>query len=68
MVPMKQQSERFVPDYSQRIYGYGGMLPRFGNKEKRAPASHRRCSSIAGIDAASCWNATRIGRRSGMTR
>jgi gentisate 1,2-dioxygenase len=34
-VPMKQQSERFVPDYSQRIYGYGGMLPRFGNKEKR---------------------------------
>ncbi len=34
-VPMKQQSERFVPDYSQRIYGYGGMLPRFGNKENR---------------------------------
>jgi len=32
---MKQQTSAFVPDYSQRIYGYGGMLPRFGNKEKR---------------------------------
>lgn len=35
MVPKKQQSERFTPDYSQRIYGYGGLMPRFASKEKR---------------------------------
>jgi gentisate 1,2-dioxygenase len=35
MVRMKQQSERFTPDYSQRIYGYGGLMPRFSSKEKR---------------------------------
>lgn len=35
MVPMKQQSERFPSDYSQRIYGYGGLMPRFASKEKR---------------------------------
>jgi gentisate 1,2-dioxygenase len=35
MVKKKQQSERFTPDYSQRIYGYGGLMPRFASKEKR---------------------------------
>ena len=35
MVRKKQQSERFTPDYSQRIYGYGGLMPRFASKEKR---------------------------------
>ena len=35
MVQKKQQSERFSPDYSQRIYGYGGLMPRFASKEKR---------------------------------
>lgn len=35
MVQKKQQSERFTPDYSQRIYGYGGLMPRFASKEKR---------------------------------
>ena len=35
MVPKKYQSERFTPDYSQRIYGYGGLMPRFASKEKR---------------------------------
>jgi gentisate 1,2-dioxygenase len=35
MVQKKQQSERFTPDYSQRIYGYGGLMPRFSSKEKR---------------------------------
>ncbi len=35
MVPKKFQSERFTPDYSQRIYGYGGLMPRFASNEKR---------------------------------
>ncbi len=35
LVRKKQQSERFTPDYSQRIYGYGGLMPRFASKEKR---------------------------------
>ena len=35
-------------DYSQRIYGYGGLMPRFAGKQSAAPASPRRCSSIAG--------------------
>jgi gentisate 1,2-dioxygenase len=35
MVHKKLQSERFTPDYSQRIYGYGGLMPRFASKEKR---------------------------------
>ena len=35
VVEKKQQSERFPADYSQRIYGYGGMMPRFASKEKR---------------------------------
>ena len=34
-VPKKQQTERFAPDYSQRIYGYGGLMPRFAGKQKR---------------------------------
>jgi gentisate 1,2-dioxygenase len=34
-VKLKQQTERFVSDYSQRIYGYGGLTPRFGRTEKR---------------------------------
>ncbi len=35
MVKLKQQTPRFSPDFSQRVYGYGGMLPRFANKQKR---------------------------------
>jgi gentisate 1,2-dioxygenase len=35
LVSKKQQSERFSPDYSQRIYGYGGLLPRFASKRQR---------------------------------
>src|SRR5262245_39462691 len=36
-VKMKQQSSRFSPDYSQKTYGYGGLLPRFaGNKSRGA--------------------------------
>jgi gentisate 1,2-dioxygenase len=35
MVPKKQQTARFASDYSQRIYGYGGLMPRFASKEKR---------------------------------
>ncbi len=35
MVQKKQQTPRFTSDYSQRIYGYGGLKPRFASKEKR---------------------------------
>ena len=35
LVSKKQQSERFSPDYSQRIYGYGGLMPRFASKQAR---------------------------------
>jgi len=35
LVSKKQQTARFSPDYSQRTYGYGGLLPRFANKHKR---------------------------------
>ncbi len=35
LVSKKQQSERFSPDYSQRIYGYGGLKPRFAGKQAR---------------------------------
>ena len=35
MVKKKQQTPRFTSDYSQRIYGYGGLMPRFASKEKR---------------------------------
>jgi gentisate 1,2-dioxygenase len=35
LVARKQQSERFSPDYSQRIYGYGGLKPRFAGKQAR---------------------------------
>ena len=35
MVQKKQQTARFAPDYSQRIYGYGGLMPRFASKQKR---------------------------------
>jgi gentisate 1,2-dioxygenase len=35
LVSRKQQSERFSPDYSQRVYGYGGLLPRFASKQTR---------------------------------
>jgi gentisate 1,2-dioxygenase len=34
-VPKKQQTPRFTSDYSQRIYGYGGLLPRFSGSQKR---------------------------------
>jgi len=37
VVHLKQQTERFTPDYSQKTYGYGGLLPRFaGNKSRGA--------------------------------
>lgn len=35
LVSKKQQTERFSPDFSQRIYGYGGMMPRFAGKLSR---------------------------------
>ena len=35
MVRKKYQSERFTPDHSQRIYGYGGLMPRFANTKSR---------------------------------
>jgi gentisate 1,2-dioxygenase len=35
LVSKKQQTPRFSSDYSQRIYGYGGLLPRFASKQKR---------------------------------
>jgi gentisate 1,2-dioxygenase len=35
LVSKKQQTPRFSTDYSQRIYGYGGLLPRFANNQKR---------------------------------
>jgi gentisate 1,2-dioxygenase len=35
LVSRKQQTERFSADYSQRTYGYGGLLPRFAGKQKR---------------------------------
>ena len=35
LVPKKQQTARFPSDYSQRIYGYGGLMPRFASKQKR---------------------------------
>jgi gentisate 1,2-dioxygenase len=34
-VKLKQQTPRFSSDYSQRIYGYGGLMPRFANKQTR---------------------------------
>jgi gentisate 1,2-dioxygenase len=35
LVYKKQQSERFVADFSQRTYGYGGLMPRFANTKSR---------------------------------
>lgn len=35
LISKKLQSERFSPDFSQRIYGYGGLLPRFAGKQSR---------------------------------
>src|SRR5476651_268695 len=35
LVSKKQQTARFSSDYSQRIYGYGGLLPRFASKKNR---------------------------------
>lgn len=35
LVSKKLQSERFSPDFSQRTYGYGGMLPRLASKQSR---------------------------------
>lgn len=35
LVKKKQQTPRFTSDYSQRIYGYGGLMPRFASTEKR---------------------------------
>ena len=46
--PKKEQTERFPPDYSQRIYGYGGLMPRFvATKARRRPLL-ADVSSIAG--------------------
>jgi len=33
------QSERFPPDYSQRVYGQGGLLPRFVSHHRGAGAA-----------------------------
>jgi len=33
------QSERFPPDYSQRVYGHGGLLPRFVSHERGTGAA-----------------------------
>lgn len=33
------QSERFPPDYSQRVYGQGGLLPRFVSHQRGAGAA-----------------------------
>ena len=35
IVPLKQQTERFTPDYSQKTYGYGGLMPRFAGTKSR---------------------------------
>jgi gentisate 1,2-dioxygenase len=35
-VARKMQSERFPPDYSQRVYGQGGLLPRFVSHNRGA--------------------------------
>jgi gentisate 1,2-dioxygenase len=35
LVSKKQQTARFSTDYSQRTYGYGGLMPRFAVKQKR---------------------------------
>jgi gentisate 1,2-dioxygenase len=39
LVAKKQQTPRFSSDYSQRIYGYGGLLPRFAGKQRGAGLS-----------------------------
>jgi gentisate 1,2-dioxygenase len=36
LVSMKEQTARFPSDYSQRTYGYGGLLPRFASKDRGA--------------------------------
>ncbi len=48
LVSKKQQTERFSSDYSQRIYGYGGLHAAFRRQTTAAPAMLRPCSSIAG--------------------
>jgi gentisate 1,2-dioxygenase len=35
IVSLKQQTPRFSPDYSQKTYGYGGLLPRFARNKAR---------------------------------
>jgi gentisate 1,2-dioxygenase len=35
LVTRKQQTPRFSTDYSQRTYGYGGLMPRFAGKARR---------------------------------
>ena len=49
LVSKKRQSERFSSDYSQRIYGYGGLLPRFAANNSAVLEAPRRCSSIVTI-------------------
>jgi gentisate 1,2-dioxygenase len=34
LVSKKTQSERFSSDYSQRIYGYGGLMPRYASSKQ----------------------------------
>ena len=48
LVSKKQQTPRFSPDYSQRIYGYGGLLPRSPARRSVGRDCPHRCSSIAG--------------------
>ena len=38
-VKRAMQSERFAPDYSQRVYGQGGFLPRFVSHHRGAGAA-----------------------------
>jgi len=35
LVSKKQQSPRFSTDYSQKTYGYGGLMPRFAGSKRR---------------------------------
>ena len=64
MVQKKQQSERFTPDYSQRIYGYGGLMPRFcqqGEARRRLLLADVRLS--LGDDARIAGASQGLGRR-----
>ena len=36
LVRKQYQTARFTSDYSQKTYGYGGLLPRFASKDRGA--------------------------------